>query len=37
MNNPKEKNKFQIDDTSEGMRLDNYLLKTIKGIPKSKI
>lgn len=37
MNNPKEKNKFQIDDTSEGMRLDNYLLKTIKGVPKSKI
>ena len=37
MNNLKESNKFQIDDTSEGMRLDNYLLKTIKDVPKSKI
>ena len=37
MNNLKEKNKFQIDDASEGMRLDNYLLKTIRDVPKSKI
>ena len=37
MNDLKESNKFQIDDTSEGMRLDNYLLKTIKAVPKSKI
>ena len=37
MNNLKEKNKFQIDDASEDMRLDNYLLKTIRDVPKSKI
>ncbi len=35
---PKErKNKFLIDENSIDMRLDNYLLKQIKDVPKSKI
>ena len=35
---PKErKNKFLIDENSIDMRLDNYLLKQIKDVPRSKI
>ena len=29
--------KFNIDEKNHGMRLDNYLVKTIKGIPQKKI
>ena len=31
------KNKFLVDNKSTEMRLDNYLLKQFKGVPKSKI
>ena len=31
------KNKFLVDNKSTEMRLDNYLLKKFKGVPKSKI
>lgn len=27
----------EIDESSEGQRIDNFLLKTLKGVPKSKI
>ena len=26
-----------IDESSEGQRVDNFLLKTMKGVPKSRI
>ena len=35
--NKKSTNKFNIDEKNHGMRLDNYLVKTIKGIPQKKI
>tara|TARA_B110000116_G_scaffold90543_1_gene78772 strand:+ start:25 stop:966 length:942 start_codon:yes stop_codon:yes gene_type:complete len=35
--NKKPTNKFNIDEKNHGMRLDNYLVKTIKGIPQKKI
>ncbi|MFT7688793.1 MAG: 23S rRNA pseudouridine955/2504/2580 synthase [Candidatus Azotimanducaceae bacterium] len=28
---------IEIDESSEGQRIDNFLLKTLKGVPKSKI
>ena len=37
MNSKEGKNKFLIDEDSIDMRLDNYLLKRIKDVPKSKI
>ena len=37
MNKKPTNNKFNIDESSHGMRLDNYLIKTIKGIPQKKI
>ena len=30
-------NILKIDLNSDGMRLDNFLLKSLKGIPKTKI
>lgn len=32
-----EKRIVEIDDGSVGQRIDNYLLKTLKGVPKSRI
>ena len=37
MGSKEGKNKFLIDEDSIDMRLDNYLLKRIKDVPKSKI
>lgn len=37
MNKKPTNNKFNIDESNHGMRLDNYLIKTIKGIPQKKI
>ena len=37
MSSKEGKNKFLIDEDSIDMRLDNYLLKRIKDVPKSKI
>ena len=37
MNKKPTNNKFNIDEKNHGMRLDNYLVKTIKGIPQKKI
>ena len=37
MNRKPTNNKFNIDESNHGMRLDNYLIKTIKGIPQKKI
>ena len=37
MNKKPTNNKFNIDENNHGMRLDNYLVKTIKGIPQKKI
>ena len=31
------KNKVFVPNDDDGMRLDNYLIKIIKGIPKSRI
>ena len=31
------KNKVIVPSDDDGMRLDNYLIKIIKGIPKSRI
>ncbi len=30
-------NKLTVQEDDEGMRLDNYLIKILKGIPKSRI
>ena len=30
-------NKFNIDENDNGMRLDNFLIKSIKGLPQKKI
>ncbi len=37
MSSKEGKNKFLIDENSIDMRLDNYLLKQLKDVPKSKI
>ncbi len=37
MSSKERKNKFLIDENSIDMRLDNYLLKQIKDVPRSKI
>ena len=37
MKKEKKNNILLIDLNSDGMRLDNFLLKTLKGLPKARI
>ena len=37
MNQTKKKNILLVDNESDGMRVDNFLIKSLKGLPKSKI
>ena len=37
MDQAKKKNILLVDNKSDGMRVDNYLIKSLKGLPKSKI